>query len=187
MPRAAHFQLAAVETMIGLLIAAIVAIAAPRIGHHHMVAGHKVAHGGADGMDHAGAFVAVNGGIGTGEIAVAAVQVGLAHAARHHANDHLIGPRRGELQRVDDERCGFFVDDGGRDLHRRIVETSHAFVNAPAYPCPSILSCVFVSKSSASWRSRNCPSSGPVARLTIRPRLTAGRSPISFVQRVRFL
>ena len=30
----------------------------------------------------------------------------------------------------------------------------------------------------------NC---GPLARLTIRPRLTAGRSPISFVQRVRFL
>src|SRR5262249_61823904 len=27
----------------------------------------------------------------------------------------------------------------------------------------------------------------PVARLTIRPRLTAGGSPISFVQRVRFL
>jgi hypothetical protein len=49
------------------------------------------------------------------------------------------------------------------------------------------LSCVLVSKSLASWRSCNCSSGGPLVRLTIRPRLTAGRSPISFVQRVRFL
>ena len=55
------------------------------------------------------------------------------------------------------------------------------------YPRASILSCVLVSKSLTSWRSRNCSSGGPLARLTIRPRLTAGRFPISFVQRVRFL
>src|SRR3982074_597536 len=55
------------------------------------------------------------------------------------------------------------------------------------YPRASILSCVLASKSLASWRSRNCSSGGPLARLTIRPRLTAGRSPISFVQRVKFL
>ena len=51
------------------------------------------------------------------------------------------------------------------------------------YPRASILSCVLVSKSLASC----CSSVGPLARLTIRPRLTAGRFPISFVQRVRFL
>ena len=45
------------------------------------------------------------------------------------------------------------------------------------------LSCVFVSKSLASWRSCSCRAGSPTARLTIRPRLTAGRSAIAFVQR----
>ena len=53
------------------------------------------------------------------------------------------------------------------------------------YPPAPTLSCVLVSKSLASWRSCNCSSSRPLVRLTIRPRLTAGRSPISFVQRIR--
>ena len=70
-----------------------------------MVARREVAHRVADGVDHAGAFVAVNGRIGTGEIAVAAVQIGLAHAARHDADDQLVGARLAELQRVDDERA----------------------------------------------------------------------------------
>lgn len=39
------------------------------------------------------------------------------------------------------------------------------------------------SKSAAEWRSRNCSSSSPQVLLTIRPRLTAGRSAIAFTQR----
>ena len=82
-----------------------------------MIARRKVAHRAADRMHHAGAFVAVNGRIRTGEIAVTAVQVGLAHAARHDADDQLIGTRRTELQRVDDKRARFLADYGGSDAH----------------------------------------------------------------------
>ena len=70
-----------------------------------MIARRKVAHRAADRVHHAGAFVAVNGRIRTGEIAVAAVQIGLAHAARHDADDQFVGARLAELQRVDDERA----------------------------------------------------------------------------------
>jgi hypothetical protein len=45
------------------------------------------------------------------------------------------------------------------------------------------LSCVRVSKSVAAWRSCNCSEGSPKARLTIRPRCTAGRSPIVLAQR----
>ncbi len=69
-----------------------------------MVARREVAHRVTHRVDHTGALMAVNGRIGTCEIAVATVQVGLAHAARDDADDQLIRPRSGELQRVDDER-----------------------------------------------------------------------------------
>lgn len=42
--------------------------------------------------------------------------------------------------------------------------------------CGRILSAVFVSKSRASWRSRNWVDGSPDVRLTMRPRLTVGRS-----------
>jgi hypothetical protein len=69
------------------------------------------------------------------------------------------------------------------EFHRRfdLSGTTRSYQRAP------VLSWVRVSKSLASWRSCSCSSSGPLVRLTIRPRLTAGRPPISFVQRVRFL
>lgn len=51
----------------------------------------------------------------------------------------------------------------------------------------SNLSCVFVSKSLASWRSNNWLEGSPQARLTLRPRCTAGRRAISSVQRSTFL
>ena len=108
MAGAAHFQLAAVKTMIGAAVAAIGAVAAPRVRHHHVIPRRKIAHRGADRMHHAGAFVAVHGGIRTGKIAVAAVQVGLAHAACHDADDQFVGAGLAELQRVDDERCRIF-------------------------------------------------------------------------------
>src|SRR5215469_9165677 len=49
------------------------------------------------------------------------------------------------------------------------------------------LSCVFVSKSPASWRSCNWVEGSPETRLTMRPRLTAGRLAIWSVQRCTFL
>ena len=49
------------------------------------------------------------------------------------------------------------------------------------------LSCVFVSKSLASCRSCNWPDGSPCSRLTIRPRLTAGRAWIGSAQRTTFL
>ena len=49
------------------------------------------------------------------------------------------------------------------------------------------LSCVFVSKSLASWRSCNWLEGSPEVRLTIRPRLTAGRTAIVSAQRRTFL
>src|SRR5437764_8446875 len=49
------------------------------------------------------------------------------------------------------------------------------------------LSCVFVSKSLASCRSSSCSDGSPAVRLTMRPRLTAGRAQIWSVQRCTFL
>src|SRR4051812_36871604 len=49
------------------------------------------------------------------------------------------------------------------------------------------LSCVFVSKSLASWRSCSCSEGSPAVRLTIRPRLTAGRAWIWSAQRLTCL
>lgn len=49
---------------------------------------------------------------------------------------------------------------------------------------PSSLSWVRSSKSVRSWRSGNCDSGLPQVRFTIRPRLTAGRPPISLAQRI---
>ena len=72
-------------------------------------------------MHNAGTFVAVNGGIGTVEITVAAVQIGLAHAARHDADDHLVRPRLAQLHGLDGERARLFADDGGLDLHGRLL------------------------------------------------------------------
>ncbi len=51
----------------------------------------------------------------------------------------------------------------------------------------SILSCVFVSKSLASCRSCSCSDGSPITRLTMRPRLTAGRARIASAQRITFL
>jgi hypothetical protein len=54
-------------------------------------------------------------------------------------------------------------------------------------PCRATLSCVFVSKSLASWRSCSCSDGSPVVRLTMRPRFTAGRANTASVQRWTFL
>jgi len=53
---------------------------------------------------------------------------------------------------------------------------SRGKVQSTIAQAPPILSCVLVSKSEASWRSRNWLSGFPDTRLTMRPRLTAGRA-----------
>ena len=53
-----------------------------------------------------------------------------------------------------------------------VVAASNAEASEPA---ASILSCVFVSKSLASCRSRSCSCSSPRTRLTMRPRFTVSR------------
>jgi hypothetical protein len=60
------------------------------------------------------------------------------------------------------------------------------FCKVANYDWPT-LSCVFVSKSDASWRSCNCIAGSPCSRLTIRPRRTASRASICSAQRITFL
>src|ERR1700730_4856358 len=100
-----------------------------------MVAGYKPAHGVADGVHHAGALVAVNSGIRAVEITVAAVQIGLAHAARHHTDDHLVRARLAQLHGLDGESARPFAHHGGLDLHvnspralwkRRVAASIHS-------------------------------------------------------------
>jgi len=61
--------------------------------------------------------------------------------------------------------------------------SDHLPAARPIRSVASILSCVFVSKSPASWRSRSCSCSSPRRRLTMRPRLTGSRAWISSAQR----
>lgn len=61
------------------------------------------------------------------------------------------------------------------------IETS---IYSAAPFCACRLSSVCKSKSEASWRSCNCPSSGPHVRFTIRPRCTADRAAIASAHRV---
>src|ERR1700730_2329826 len=85
-----------------------------------MIAGRQGTDRAADGMDHAGTLVAVNRRIGRSEIAVAAVQIGLAHAARHHPDDHFVRARIAKFQFIDGEGSRAFTDHGGGDLHSKL-------------------------------------------------------------------
>src|SRR6266516_493277 len=87
-----------------------------------MIAGRQGTDRAADAMDHAGALVAVNRRIGRSEIAVAAVQIGLAHAACHNPDDHFDRARIAKFQFIDDEGSRAFTDDGGGDLHPKLSE-----------------------------------------------------------------
>jgi len=93
-PGAGRFQAAAVHAIIRHVPGAIRTIAAPRIRHDDVVARLERAHRAADGVNHAGAFMAIHGRIRALVITVAGMQIGLAQAARHHAHDDLVGARR---------------------------------------------------------------------------------------------
>ena len=62
---------------------------------------------------------------------------------------------------------------------RAATPASNAFTSTAYFAAASSLSCVLVSKSLASCRSRSWDSGFPNERLTMRPRFTAGRSAIS--------
>src|SRR5580704_2403214 len=82
-----------------------------------MVAWRERAHGGAHRVHDARALMAEDTRIGIGVMAVAAVQIGLAHAARDHLDDHLVGPRIAQFDRADPKRPRSFADDGRCYLH----------------------------------------------------------------------
>ena len=86
-----------------------------------MVAGDEAAHGAADRVHDARAFVTVHRRIRADEIAIAAVQVGLAHAARHDADDHFVGARGAKFQCLDDERTRALAHYSGFDLHDQLL------------------------------------------------------------------
>jgi hypothetical protein len=83
-----------------------------------MVAGSEVADRGADLLDDAGAFVAAHDRVRqVREIAVAGMQVGLAHPARDDPYQQLVRPRIRQVQLFDAEASRSFARDGRNDLH----------------------------------------------------------------------
>jgi hypothetical protein len=71
------------------------AFAAPWERDDDRVPGCKVGDGGSDLFDNAGAFLAANHRRGqVGKIAIAGMQVGVAHAAGHDPHKHFVGKRR---------------------------------------------------------------------------------------------
>ena len=72
----------------------------------------------ADLLDDAGALVPENGRRVAGGIgARRRVEVGVADAAGHEADEHLARARLGELDLLHDERRAELLEDGGADLH----------------------------------------------------------------------
>ena len=65
---------------------------------------------------HVGALMAEHLWISHRIVAAAAVQVGLAHAARHYADQHLVEARRAQFRGVDDEGGRRPADNGGLDF-----------------------------------------------------------------------
>src|SRR6185503_1895690 len=102
----------------------------------------QLLHGRADALDRAGALVAEDAREGNAEIVVAAVHVGLAHAAGGDADDQLIGPGIGELERFEPERRAFLRNERRRYAHAlspstRAKTCSSAGTRGPRSPAPS--------------------------------------------------
>jgi hypothetical protein len=115
--RAGHFQLAVPHAMVRHVAPAIRTGAAPRKREDDVIARGEFRHAPADCLYDSRALVAVNRGIGRVVITVAAVQVGLAHAARDDPDQCLVRSRIGQLELVDRERGELFGHDGGGDFH----------------------------------------------------------------------
>lgn len=84
-----------------------------------MIARREPGHVLADRLHDPCPLVAVNGGVGPIVVAIAAVQVGLAHATRNDPDQRLVRARIGQLQLFDRERAEFLAHDGDADFHLR--------------------------------------------------------------------
>jgi len=84
---------------------------------HERIAGREARHVLADCHHHAGALVAEHGGQRRIVVTVAAVLVGLAHAAGDDPHQQLVGTRIGEIERLDRERAEALARDRRGDLH----------------------------------------------------------------------
>jgi hypothetical protein len=71
----------------------------------------------ADSLHDPGALVPVNRGVGRVVVAVAPVQVGLAHAAGDDPHQGLVRPRIRQIDLLDAESAGFLAHHGGSDFH----------------------------------------------------------------------
>jgi hypothetical protein len=68
--------------------------------NYHGVTGREVGDGGSNLLDDTGAFMATNDRIGQiRKIAIAGMQVGVAHAGGHNPHKHFVGERRCQVER----------------------------------------------------------------------------------------
>ncbi len=114
---AAHLQVEAAHAMGFHGAPAVRAFAAPGKRDDDMIARRQPGDGGADSLHDTGALVAIHGGIRRVVVAVAAMQVGLAHAARDDPDQHLVRSRIGQFEPVDREGAELLVHYGGGDFH----------------------------------------------------------------------
>src|SRR6185295_3850071 len=98
---------------------AILALAAPGIGHHDVVAGLELCDSSADCAHDAGTFVAEHLGKFGRIVGVTAMHVGRAHAAGHDFDQQLVAARIAEIELLDVERAGALMHHGSGDLHER--------------------------------------------------------------------
>jgi hypothetical protein len=107
--------------------------------------------------------------------------------ARLIVPSEIIGGERGWLRRVPGRVHRLSVM--ARPAHARADPENTMALHMGRYVLAGspILSCVWVSKSLAAWRSCNWLAGSPEMRLTMRPRLTAGRLAMASVQRCTFL
>src|SRR5262249_13012133 len=108
-PGTAHLQLPAVHAVGNHVAFAIRASAAPRKRDDNMISWRDRLDTRTDRSDHSSAFMAVNHRIGPGKIAIARMQVGLAHTARNNLDQYLVRPWLAQVERVDHKRGGLFA------------------------------------------------------------------------------
>src|SRR5579875_3120355 len=129
-PPAAGLQSAAVRAIGAAAVAAVIAMTAPRKRDHDRIAELEPGDRAAEAGDDASPFVTVDGRIGHVEIAVASVQVGLADAGRSEFDQHLVGPRIVEFERIEVKFPRPPLDDRRGDQHRHPPSAAHSGASA---------------------------------------------------------
>ena len=129
--RAAHFQAEIVLAMVLHLAPAIRARPAPRERQNNVIADREIRHARSDRRDDARALVPEHRRQRRVVIAVAPVEVSLAHPARDDLDQKLVRARFGQLQRLDAEVAEPLSRDGRKDLHAAILLSKARFARAP--------------------------------------------------------